>query len=135
MNKIVLISCVSKKLTIKTKAENLYISPFFIKALKYAKLLNSKQIFILSAKYGLINLDEEIEPYNQTLNKMKSNERKIWANNILEKLKKLTDIKNDEYIFLAGKKYREYLIPDLTHYQIPMEHLGIGKQLQWLGDK
>ena len=62
MKKIVLISCVSKKLAVKSKAENLYSSVLFKYNLRYAKSLNPEKIFILSAKYGLLSLDDEVEP-------------------------------------------------------------------------
>jgi hypothetical protein len=39
-------------------------------------------------------------------------------------------------IFLAGKRYREDIIPFLTgkgfSVEVPMEGLGIGSQLSWL---
>lgn len=132
MAKIVLISCVSKKLNHKSKAQDLYISQLFQKNLQYAKSLNPDKIFILSAKYGLLRLNEEIEPYDKTLNKMRSNEIKEWANSVLNQLKKLTNLENDEFIFLAGNNYRRFLLPYLKHYKIPMLGLSIGKQLQWL---
>ena len=135
MAKVVLISCVSKKLPYKAKAQDLYISSLFQKSLQYAKSLKPDKIFILSAKYGLLELNEEIEPYNQTLNKMRSEEIKQWANNVLDQLKKVTDIENDEFIFLAGNKYRKFLLPHLKHYKIPMLGLPIGKQLQWLSER
>ncbi|MEA3430919.1 MAG: hypothetical protein U9R08_06595 [Nanoarchaeota archaeon] len=132
MDKIVLISCVSKKLNQKSKAQELYISPLFKKNLKYAKSLNPDKIFILSAKYGLLKLDEEIEPYEKTLNKMRVHEIKEWADSVLNQLKKSVDIENDELTFLAGNNYRKFLLPHIKHYKIPMQGLGIGKQLQWL---
>ena len=135
MVKVVLISCVSKKLNQKSKAQDLYVSPLFQKNLQYAKSLNPDKIFILSAKYGLLRLDEEIEPYDKTLNKMRSNEIKEWANSVLNQLKKSTDIENDEFIFLAGNNYRKFLLPYLKHYKIPMLGLSIGKQLQWLSKR
>lgn len=135
MKKIVLISCVSKKLEKPSTAEDLYISPLFKKNLQYAKSLNPDQIFILSAKYGLLNLTEMIEPYNKTLNTMKIGEIKEWANLVISQLCKVTDLKNDEFIFLAGINYRKFLIPHLTHYKVPMEGMKIGKQLQWLTNK
>ena len=135
MAKVVLISCVNKKLHHKSKAQNLYISPLFKKNLQYAKSLNPDKIFILSAKYGLLRLNEEIEPYDKTLNKMRSNEIKEWAKTVLTQLKKLTDLKIDEFIFLAGNNYRKYLLPDITNYKVPMEGLPIGKQLQWLSKR
>lgn len=132
MAKVVLISCVSKKFHYKSKAQDLYVSPLFKKNLQYTKSLNSNKIFILSAKYGLLRLNEEIEPYNKTLNKMRFNEIKEWANSVLNQLKKFTDIENDEFIFLAGNNYRKFLLPYIKHYNIPMIGLSIGKQLQWL---
>ena len=135
MKKIVLISCVSKKLEKPSTAEDLYISPLFKKNLQYAKSLNPDQIFILSAKYGLLNLTEIIEPYNKTLNTMKISEIKEWANLVKSQLSKVTDLKNDEFTFLAGINYRKFLIPHLTSYKVPMEGMKIGKQLQWLTNK
>ena len=64
---IVLISCVSKKQNHSTPAQNLYISPLFKMSLKYAEKLKPDKIFILSAKYHLLPLDKEIEPYDVTL--------------------------------------------------------------------
>ena len=132
MAKIVLISCVSKKLDRKSKSGDLYISPLFRYALKYTKSLNPDKIFILSAKYGLVGLDDEIEPYDLTLNKMKSDEIKIWANNVLKQLARESDLNNDEFIFLAGENYRKYLLPNIKNYKIPLKGLGIGKQLKFL---
>ena len=135
MAKVVLISCVSKKLHRKSKAQYLYVSPLFRKNLQYAKSLNSDKIFILSAKYGLLKLNEEIKPYDKTLNKMRSKEIKKWANSVLNQLKKSTDIENDKFIFLVGNNYRKFLLPYLKHYKIPMQGLSIGKQLQWLSKR
>jgi hypothetical protein len=132
MKKIVLLSCVSKKRQHKTKASDLYISPLFVLALQYARNQNPDAIFILSAKYGLLNLDTEIEPYDITLNKMPSAQRKEWAKGVAAQLKERADVGNDNFVFLAGQKYRENLIPHIRHYEIPMEGLRIGKQLQFL---
>jgi len=135
MKKIVLISCVSKKLPHKAKAKDLYVSSLFKYNLKYAHLLNPDKIFILSAKYGLVGLEEEIEPYDKTLNTMHSEEIKEWANKIINKLEKMINLKEDEIIFLAGDKYRKYLIPHIHNYNIPLKGLGIGRQLKYLKEK
>ena len=135
MTKIILISCVSKKLNHKSKAQYLYVSPLFQKNLRYAKLLNPDKIFILSAEYGLLDLNREIEPYDKTLNKMSSNEIKEWANSLLKQLQKVSDLDKDEFVFLAGNNYRKFLLPHIKNYKIPMFGLGIGKQLKWLTEK
>ena len=135
MAKIVLISCVSKKLNHKSKAQDLYVSPLFQKNLRYAKSLNPDKIFILSAKYGLLSLTDEVEPYDKTLNKMTSNEIKEWANSVLKQLQKVSDLDKEEFLFLAGNNYRKFLLPHIKNYKIPMLGLGIGKQLKWLTEK
>jgi len=132
MKNIVLISCVSKKLEKKSTVENIYISSLFKKNLTYAKSLNPSEIYILSAEHGLLKLTDEIEPYDKTLNNMRSNEIKEWSKKVINKLKSLTDLKNDEFTFLAGVKYRKFLIPELSKVKIPMKGLKIGLQLQWL---
>ncbi len=132
MKNIVLISCVSKKLNRKTTAEKIYTSSLFKKNLTYAKSLNPNGIFILSAKHGLLKLTDEIEPYDKTLNKMNVSERKEWSKIVLNQLKSVVDLKNDKFIFLAGDKYRKYLLTELEHIIIPMQGLKIGEQLQWL---
>ncbi|MBE0662065.1 MAG: hypothetical protein IH597_06315 [Bacteroidales bacterium] len=132
MKKIILISCVSKKLEHKAKAKDLYISPLFVKNLQYAETLNPDQIYILSAKYGLLHLNDEIESYDVTLNNMSTLQIREWAEGVLNQLRLVTDLEYDEFIFLAGNNYRKYLLPHLKHYNLPMEGLSIGKQLQWL---
>ena len=130
--KIILISCVSKKSEQKSKAKDLYISPLFRFNLRYAHSLNPARIFILSAEHGLLNLDKEIEPYNKTLNNMSSKEIKQWSEKVVAELKKVSDLKNDRFIFLAGARYRKFLISEIKNYKIPLKGLGIGKQLQFL---
>ena len=105
MKKVTLISCVSKKLDFKSKAQDLYQSPLFKKNLAYAKQINSDEIYILSAKYGLL----KIEPYDKTLNKMNVSEKKKWSNEIFQKLQKSETISSTNFIFLAGENYRKYL--------------------------
>jgi len=132
MKKIVLISCVSQKQLYRSKAKDLYISALFKKNLAYARRLNPDAIYILSAKYGLLDLETEIDPYNQTLNTMSAAENRSWAEKVLQQLGRVADLKQDHFIFLAGEKYRKNLLPHLTSYEIPMEGLTIGRQLQAL---
>jgi len=135
MKKVTLISCVSKKLNFKAKAQDLYQSSLFKKSLAYAKQINSDEIYILSAKYGLIKLNDIIEPYDKTLNKMSVSEKKKWSNEVFTKLQKYEIINNTNFIFLAGENYRKYLIEKLPNYEVPMKGLKIGKQLQFLTEK
>jgi hypothetical protein len=132
MKKIVLISCVSQKRNTRSKARDLYTSPLFRLNLSYAESLAPDTIFVLSAKHGLLELDQEIEPYNLTLNAMKGAEVRIWAERVLADLAQRADLERDRFIFLAGARYRKYLLPFLENSEVPMAGLTIGRQLQWL---
>lgn len=132
MKKIVLISCAKTKLKTPANAKEFYISPLFKANLGYAYSLQPDNIFILSAQYGLVELDQILEPYDLTLNTMNVAEKKAWAEKVLTSLQKKTDTKNDHFIFLAGNNYRKYLIPELSHYEIPFEGFAFGRQLQEL---
>lgn len=135
MATIVLISCVSKKLSHKARARDLYVSPLFRMNLQYAQQFSPKRIFILSAKYGLVQLDEEIEPYDITLNRMSLREQKSWASNVASQLREYCDLDKDHFVILAGQKYRQYIVLDFKSYEVTMAGLPIGKQLQFLKEK
>ena len=132
MKHILLIACVSKKQSTTCKARDLYISPLFKKNLTYALSLNADQVFILSAKYGLVGLDEIIEPYEQTLYSMSVHTVRAWANRVLIQLGQHANLSSDFFILLAGQNYRKYLVPKIKNYEIPFEGLRIGEHLQRL---
>jgi hypothetical protein len=133
MTRIFLISCTSKKLKHSAKARDMYsASPRFRYMLEYAELLRPDKIFILSAKYGLLSLDEIIEPYNITLNMMTQKEIMGWSKHVLNSLERISDLKKDEFVFLAGNNYRKYIVSHLSIYKIPMEHVGLFYQSAWL---
>lgn len=129
---IVLISCANQKLPARAKAKDLYISTLFKLSLAYAKKLQPDTIFILSAKHGLLPLEKEIEPYEKTLNTMRSAEVRAWADNVLTQLNNHCRIDETKFIFLAGAQYRRYLLPHIKHSQTPLQGLRIGEQLQKL---
>lgn len=132
MKKIVLISCVSKKGNKKTKAKDLYESPLFAKSLAYGQKLNPDNIYILSAQHHLLDLDTEIEPYNRTLNKMSKNDRTNWGKRVIEQLQKVSDIKKDKFIILAGQNYLIPIQNSLTNIDLPLNGKKIGERLQFL---
>lgn len=135
MKKIICISCVKSKRNRRSKAADLYTSTLFTKALRYAESLKPDRILILSAEYGVLELDDEVDPYEKTLNNMRVTERKQWAQRVLTQLRTKANLEVDEFIFLAGEKYREYLIPHIKRYTVPMFGLQIGEQLGWLKER
>lgn len=133
---IILISCVKKKKTSKDKAKYLYISSLFQKYWQFAQILNPDKIFILSAKHGLLDPEQVIEPYDESLNTMNTANKKIWANNVLNQMRDFgLNIEQDEFTILAGKNYRQYLIGEhgIKNAKLPLSDVGgIGKILSYL---
>ena len=104
--------------------------------LRYAELLNVDKIYILSALYGVIELDEEIEPYDVSLSSSKTTrkqgtkvlnyrERKVWAAKVIDQLKKLHNLETDEFIIFAGVKYAQYIKPHLKNSSTPLAHYNM----------
>jgi cytoplasmic iron level regulating protein YaaA (DUF328/UPF0246 family) len=131
---IYLVSCVSKKQSAPAPARDLYTSGLFNKARSYVAKMGQPW-FVLSAKYGLVHPDEVIAPYDLTLNTMRVADRRLWASRVLTQLEPHLD-GIGSINFLAGQRYREFLEASLRSrglvVSIPMEGLGIGKQLSWL---
>lgn len=135
MKKIILISCVSKKLPTVAKAKDLYVSTLFRLNMQYALKLQPDTIYILSAMHGLLSVDDLVEPYDLTLNTMSSRQVKAWADKVMGQISACADPKTDHFVFLAGDKYRKFLLPHLTSYEVPMQGLTIGRQLQFLSEQ
>ena len=128
-----LVSCVSRKRPVPSRARDLYTSPWFAKARRYVEATGAPW-FILSARYGLVPPDMEIEPYEQPLNGMTAPQRREWASRVLGQLQPhLTRI--DEVVIFAGHRYTEFLVPKLelasTKVELPLAGLRIGEQLRW----
>jgi hypothetical protein len=113
-------------------AKDLYVSALFRFCLRYAQTLKPDGILILSAKYGLVTLEQPLEPYDETLNTRHDNENLHWAQTVLQQLRLYMDLERDSVIFLAGEKYRRHLVGHIKHYEIPLLGLSIGRQLQFL---
>ena len=133
---VYLVSCVSEKHAQPMPARELYCSTWFQKARAFVER-QSGEWLILSAKYGLINPDQVIEPYNETLKEKSIEERREWSMNVVQELRPQCSA-GTSVVFLAGEKYREFLAPALSELgcriEVPMEGLGIGEQLHWLSE-
>jgi hypothetical protein len=80
-------------------------------------------------------LEQVIAPYDKTLLNMPSDEVKEWAEEVLRRLRKRYDLENDEFIILAGAKYRKYIVPEIKNWSSPVEGKRIGQQLQFYAQK
>lgn len=129
-----LVSCVKSKRSSAAAAKDLYISDWFIKARRVVEM-EGWRWFVLSAKHGLLDPEEEVAPYEKTLDTMSAAERRSWASGVWKALEPhLSGVRS--VVFLAGKKYREHFERRLRdrgiEIQVPMEGLVRGDQLAWL---
>ncbi len=84
-------------------------SPLFRAAFAYASNTYDT-VAILSAKYGLLLPDDEIEPYEVTLNALNVQAQKQWAQRVLWQMQERLNFHGIRQVFFhAGKAYREHL--------------------------
>lgn len=133
--KIAFVSCTKFKANHPCNARVMYQeSTLFKKAVKYIEQQGYDDWFVLSAKYGLLRKNDQIEPYDLTLNNMKVSERKEWSKLVIKQIENL-QLDITEMDFYAGANYREYLISALEqegiNCNVPLQGKGIGEQLQY----
>lgn len=135
---IALVACAAHKQTKPAPAAQLYTSTLFRLAATYAKH-NADAWYVLSAKHGLVSPEQVIAPYDVVLTAFCRTQRMVWAKHIADALLPRINPAEDSLVMLAGRAYREPLIPLFTAQgiavTIPMEGLGIGMQLAWLKDQ
>lgn len=117
-----LVSCASTKRSSASRAEDLYISPWFRAARAHVR---GEPWCILSARHGLIHPNQTIEPYEDSLNGRSRAQRREWAARVLRDVPVAR-----RYVIWAGAAYAEFLAPTLNA-ELPLHGLGIGEQLAW----
>jgi len=79
-----------------------------------------------------------MKPYDLTLNGLGVKLRFTWADMVIGQIKEL-DLRSSRAVVLAGKNYREFLMPELMsrfdEVDVPMEGLMMGQQLSWLAKR
>lgn len=129
---IIFLSCTKKKMDRKCKASEMYSpSQWFRGGYKYAKSLKPDKIYILSAKYGLLEEDDIIEPYEKTLVSARDKEIKRWSLMVARQIQEKQIDTRQQAVFLCGKNYRKYISRLFPNNVAPLEHLGIGKQMAY----
>ncbi len=109
---IILISCVKSKSSRRAKAKDLYDSTLFRAQRAYAERFGD-QWFILSAKYGLLDPEREIDPYEETLKGDSTKQKRDWSECVYNELQRHTR-PHDIITITAGEDYCRYLEPLLA---------------------
>lgn len=133
-NMHLLISCTKKKLDHPAPAKLIYTSTTFRESVRTAELLGIK-FSILSAKFGILDPDRIIDPYDVSIKGMDAASKAKWA---LEVVNQLSHIINDgtNVMFFAGEDYCKPLVHAAEHrswsFSMPMRGLPLGYRVGFL---
>lgn len=122
----VIISCTKLKKDYPCTVEEMY-SPswMFVNFVKYAReVLHADDIYILSAKYGVLRLDDNIEPYNLYINDV---DKSSWREMVWSQLDESGFDFDEPTVLLCGGHYVKWLTDYLIEYQWPVKNLQFGK--------
>ncbi|MGN8895591.1 DUF6884 domain-containing protein [Flavonifractor sp. HCP28S3_F3] len=130
--KIALISCSKLKTDRPCPARELYApSRLFSLSYQYARR-NADKVYILSAKYGLVEESDVIAPYDLTLADLPEHRQRDWVNYVLTQMGERFDLERDTFLILAGRRYYQHLLPRLPHAILPLGNLPIGERIAFL---
>jgi hypothetical protein len=130
-----LVSCVKQKLNRPAAAKDLYISSLFAKARTYAEA-SGRPWYILSAKHGLVEPHEVLEPYDVRMSVTEGEYRLAWGMKVMRRLTELCgDLKGKTVEIHAGEAYvapiRDLLRSAGATVTEPLAGLRHGPRLAW----
>ena len=109
--RVVLLGCVKLKRDHRSAAKDLYVSPLWNGRRTYAESFGGPW-FILSAKYGLLDPDETIAPYDVALAELPSSARRAWGEQVVHALEeRLGRLDGITFEVHAGQAYRAAIAP------------------------
>jgi hypothetical protein len=125
-----LVGCARRKLARAAPATELYTSPLFRLASRFCAA-TCNCWFILSARHGLLEPTQVIEPYDATLHGLSRAEKDAWARGVAAQLRERDLLDGRHRLLLhAGAAYADPLAPHLTAEQ-PLRGLTIGRRVAW----
>lgn len=129
---LVLVGCGDAKADEPREAKNLYTSNYSKVKRRYAEEVGDEWA-ILSAKYGLLDPETEIAPYDVTVDDVDITD---WG---LAVAADLPDVIDTEVVLLAGPDYAEEVEETLFMYganvETPTEGMKIGERMSWLSEQ
>lgn len=138
-------------MTMAQQAQSLYTGQLFQKSKAYAQQLveegEADAWYILSAKHGLLEPTDTVEPYDATLTGASEEQKHEWARQVTNAIALHADTERPgdrTYLVLGGRDYYEPIqdfydsAPESERPDIitPFEGMaGNGEMMQWLGNR
>jgi hypothetical protein len=129
-----LVGCVKTKRPGPSAARDLYCSPLFRGRRAWVESTCARWM-ILSARYGLVDPDDVIDPYDLSLTTASAAQKRLWAQNVLADLAETVgDLAGVVWEVHAGADYRVFgLVDGLVaaggRVEVPAAGLSQGEQL------
>jgi hypothetical protein len=133
-SRVGLVGCVKLKQSGAAPAKDLYVSPLFRLRRAYVER-SCGRWFILSAKHGLVEPGNVLEPYDESLGDAPRASRLQWSERVHVQLaSRLGDLRRYTFELHAGASYTDSglaaaLLKDGAKVENPTAGLGLGKQL------
>lgn len=127
--RLLILSCSKKKSQEPGNALDVYMGPAYIQIKKYYAQHNHLDVKIISAKYGLIDKRDVIEPYN---NKMNQKSAKLYEIVFKPEFEALSETYSDILVF-GGKNYKS-VVSNFDKFQFTQGKIGeqIHQLKEWL---
>lgn len=132
---VLLVSCGKEKASAPSAARDLYTSPTFRRARRYAEQAGGPW-FILSAEHGVVAPDEWLSPYERYLPDTPSSFRRAWGEWVAARLELLLgSLRGTMCEIHAGREYVAAAGSALevrgARLLLPLEGLRQGERLAW----
>jgi len=132
---VALVGCGRRKAATPRPARHLYVGTLFRRSLAFAERV-ADEVFILSAHYGLVELDHELKPYDFAMHDRRKDEQEQWAHQVAVSLLRTCGRIPLRVIGLAGRAYLDPLARPMAELgwriERPLDGLGVGARLAWL---
>lgn len=130
-----LVSCTKAKLSCPAAARELYSPSALFRGALGVLSGRADAVYVLSAKYGLLPLDQVVAPYDQTLKDADRADRAAWAASVFAALQRRhgASFQGITFEFHAGEAYRhpleELLVGAGAACTCPVQGLAMGERL------
>jgi hypothetical protein len=122
---VVVVPCGAAKRPRRTTAGDMYTGGYHRACRRYAVRFGADRILVLSARHGLLDLDEPIDPYELRMGQPGS----VTTAAIRRQAERLA-VASADVVLLGGRAYVERAAPVWPQARTPLAHVGgIGRQL------
>ncbi|OIJ63866.1 DUF6884 domain-containing protein [Streptomyces mangrovisoli] len=123
---LVVIPCGSRKLSRPARAADMYVGSYHRACRRTAEALRPERLLILSARYGLVDLDDMIEPYDTAHGTARATTRE----RILRQARDRGIVRLDPVVALGGGRHTALIRGVSPHAHAPLAGAGsLGAQM------